>query len=169
MVANVRPSAEETDNETIAAMNGSSEVDAFWTDSANENLEWAWPMRNRHIKPPDPLTTSQITERLHGLSLKAEGADSDGRYFAHQDQRIFYVLTAILLDRIEKANKPMTEDENLIDRAHRLADELDKLGDYLIALKADDPRGNLQKEAAATMRGLADHIALTVDDKPVPS
>lgn len=55
------------------------------------------------------------------------------------------------------------QDEDLLARALRLADDLDKLGDYLIALKTDDPRGKLQKEAAATMRQLADQIALVAD------
>jgi hypothetical protein len=52
------------------------------------------------------------------------------------------------------------QDDDLLARALRLADDLDKLGDYLLALKADDARGKLQKEAADAIRELADHIAL---------
>jgi hypothetical protein len=52
-------------------------------------------------------------------------------------------------------------EETLLDRAYRLAVDLEKLGDYTLALKRDDPRGLLHKEAADTMRQLADHIAFT--------
>ena len=56
------------------------------------------------------------------------------------------------------------QDEDLLARAlRRTQRSLSKLGDYLIALKTDDPRGKLQKEAAATMRQLADQIALVAD------
>ena len=65
----------------------------------------------------------------------------------------------------ETAKAPASEpkDENLIARALRLADELDKLGDYMLNRTPDDARGKLQKDAADTMRQLADQIALIGD------